>query len=236
MLSYGSNPESLRSHLCTMKISHREYSTESEAWADPTLGTAALPVGFADKAVNPLLLLRSVWDSASTGDLAPPAGRMLPLTSRADLVPIKALQTIVGIETHLTPRFDFNFYAGDEYYGRGTFSTNTGLFGSTTPGTNIIGYGAPQFINNGCTENATGTPLLCMSATQNRNVWTAQPQMWYRLYRGNRGTLQLGASYAYTYRRTWDGLFTNSNSGNIPSFRPLAIENIVMTSFRYSLP
>jgi hypothetical protein len=67
MLSYGSNPESLRSHLCAMKISHRGYSTESEAWADPTLGTVALPVGFADKAVNPLLLLKSVWDSASTG-------------------------------------------------------------------------------------------------------------------------------------------------------------------------
>jgi len=59
--------------------------------------------------------------------------------------------------------------------------------------------------------------------------------MWYRLYRGNRGTLQLGASYAYN-RRTWDGILTNSNSGNTPSFRPLAIENIVMTSFRYSLP
>jgi hypothetical protein len=168
------------------------------------------------------------------GRFGPAGGPDVTVNLKGDLVPIKALQAIVGTEKNLTPSFDFNFYAGDEYYGRGTFSTNTGLFGSTAPGTNIIGYGAPQFINNGRTENATGTPLLCMSSTQNRNVWTAQPQMWYRLYRGNRGTLQLGASYAYTYRRTWDGLFTNSNSGNIPSFRPLAIENIVMT-FQLSL-
>jgi len=170
------------------------------------------------------------------GRFGPAGGPDVTVNPKVDLVPVEALQAIVGLETHPTPRFDFNFYVGDEYYGRAMYSTNTGLFGSTTPGTNIIGYGAPQFINNGCTENTTATPPLCMSSSQNRNIWTAQPQMWYRLYRGNRGTFQLGASYAYTYRRTWDGLLSNSNSGNIPSFRPLAIENVVMTSFRYTLP
>jgi TolA-binding protein len=170
------------------------------------------------------------------GRFGPAGGPDVTVNPKGDLVPVKALQAIVGVETHLTPRFDLNFYLGDEYYGRATYSTNTGLFGSTTPGVSVIGYGAPQFVDDACTENSTAIPSLCMSSSQNRNVWTAQPQLWYRLYRGNRGTLQLGASYAYTYRRTWDGLFSNSNSGNIPSFRPLAIENVVMTAFRYTLP
>jgi|ERR1700722_13146073 len=38
----------------------------SDGWL-VTFRTAALLVSFADKTVNPLLLLRSVWDLASTG-------------------------------------------------------------------------------------------------------------------------------------------------------------------------
>jgi hypothetical protein len=162
-------------------------------------------------------------------------GPDVTVNTKGDLIPVKGLQAILGIETHLTPKFDFNFYAGDEYYGRTTYSTQTGLFGSTNVGTYIIGYGAPQFIDSGCVETTGNT--TCMSSAQNRNVWTLQPSMWYRLYRGKVGTVQLGASYSYTYRRTWDGV--NSNA-NIPSsllpVRPFAIENIVMTSFRYYLP
>jgi hypothetical protein len=60
--------------------------------------------------------------------------------------------------------------------------------------------------------------------------------MWYRVYRGPMGRLQFGASYAYTYRRTWDGTSSNANTDGIAPSRPLAIENIVMTAFRYYLP
>jgi hypothetical protein len=202
-------------------------------------GTAGGGIGIG--AILPILSKKMEIDlqglaGRGIGRFGPAGGPDVTVNSTGDLVPVKALQAVLGIETHPTPKFDFDFYVGDEYYGRAAYSINTGLFGSTTEGTYVIGYGAPQFINNGCTENATASPLLCMSSSQTRNVWTAQPVFWYRLYRGSRGTLQIGASYAYTYRRTWDGVLTNENSDNIPSYRPLAIENIVMTSFRYYLP
>lgn len=158
------------------------------------------------------------------------------VTVRPDgsLVPIKALQAIVGIETHPTPKFDFNVYGGTEYYGRTTYSA-TSLFGKT--GNAILGYGAKSFLDGGCNTEATTLgvtgALACQSSAQNRNVWTVQPQIWYRLYRGKEGTLQFGASYAYTYRRTWDGVTSATNNTVV---RPLAIENTVMTAFRYYLP
>ena len=47
------------------------------------------------------------------------------------------------------------------------------------------------------------------------------------MYKGPAGTLQLGMSYSYTYKNTW---------GAASSPSPKAIENMVMTSFRYILP
>ncbi len=157
------------------------------------------------------------------------------VTVRPDgsLVPIKALQAVAGIETHLTPKLDINLYGGDEYYGRTTYRT-AALFGKT--GTAIEGFGAPQFLNGGCNTDALtlglANALPCQSSTQNRNVWTIQPQVWYRLFRGKEGTVLFGASYAYTYRRTWSGVGATAGS----TVRPLAIENTVMTAFRYYLP
>ena len=148
-------------------------------------------------------------------------------------MPIKALQAVAGIETHLTPKLDINLYGGDEYYGRTTYRT-AALFGKT--GTAIEGFGAPQFLNGGCNTDALtlglANALPCQSSTQNRNVWTIQPQVWYRLFRGKEGTVLFGASYAYTYRRTWSGVGATAGS----TVRPLAIENTVMTAFRYYLP
>jgi hypothetical protein len=157
------------------------------------------------------------------------------VTVRTDgsLVPIKALQTVIGFEAHPTQKLDIDIYGGDEYYGRTTYTASS-LFGKA--GNAILGYGAPQFVDSGCNTEAStigvANALPCQSSAQNRNVWTIQPALWYRLFRGREGTVQFGASYSYTYRRTWDGV--GATAGGI--VRPLAIENIVMTSFRYYLP
>jgi hypothetical protein len=65
MLSYGSKPGEPEVSL----VCDEDQSPERlEAWVNPTLSrTAALLETFVDKALNPLLLLKSVWDSASTG-------------------------------------------------------------------------------------------------------------------------------------------------------------------------
>lgn len=153
---------------------------------------------------------------------------------RGDLIPIKSAQAILGIEAHPTPKLDVNFYLGDEYYGRTTytqtFTTASNLVGAT--GTYTIGYGAPNWLDGAC-ANESYTASTCMSASQNRNTWAAQPSVFYRLYKGKVGTVQFGGSYAYVYRSTWDGVTSISNTTAV---HPKAIENIVMTAFRYTLP
>jgi hypothetical protein len=62
---------------------------------------------------------------------------------------------------------------------------------------------------------------------QNRNLWEVEPGFWYRFYKGESGTLAIGASYSYTHRGTWAGL---------DGLQPNGIENMVMTSFRYYIP
>jgi hypothetical protein len=58
---------------------------------------------------------------------------------------------------------------------------------------------------------------------------------WYRFYKGPKGTIQWGAQYSYIDRNTWSGVGPSSTSGN-PLSNPNAVENMVLTSFRYYLP
>jgi hypothetical protein len=111
-------------------------------------------------------------------------------------------------------------YGGDEYYGRTTYNV----------GSDVIGYGSPDFIDSGCNQDSL-TPSPCQSQT--RNLWAVQPGFWYRLYKGKAGTVQFGASYAYVYRRTWDGA---NSAGVAGAVSPVAIQNQVMTAFRYYIP
>jgi 5-bromo-4-chloroindolyl phosphate hydrolysis protein len=153
------------------------------------------------------------------------------VTIRSDgtLIPVKGLQAVAGIETHPTPKLDFDIYGGNEYYGRTTYTSTTPLFGATAKATNTpvtLGYGAPSFINSGCALEAPTATQLCQSLSQNRNEWTVTPVLWYRLFKGKEGTLQYGMSYSYIHRKTWAGI-----GGN-----PTGIQNIIMTSFRYYLP
>jgi len=143
------------------------------------------------------------------------------------LEPVKGLQLVVGLEGHPTPKLDIYAYGGDEYYGRTTYSI------PVTGGTDVIGYGSPAFIDSGCNSDVNGLAETCQSQT--RNLWAVQPGFWYRMYKGKAGTVQFGASYAYIYRRTWDGASSSSLS-SAGEARPLAIENQVMTAFRYYIP
>ena len=78
---------------------------------------------------------------------------------------------------------------------------------------------------SGCALETPSGSQPCQANT--RNLWQIQPGYWYRMYKGTSGTVQLGMSYSYTYKNTW---------GAATSPSPKAIENMVMTSFRYILP
>jgi hypothetical protein len=162
------------------------------------------------------------------------------VTIRSDgtLVPVKALETVAGIETHPTKKLDFYIYGGDEYFGRTYYTTSSPLFGATASKTNVpvyVGYGSPYFSDAGCQFEGSTT-----CSGQNRSVWAVQPALWYRFYQGKEGSLQFGMTYAYIYRQTWSGLNvaggTNISTTTPTFYQPKSIENMVMTSFRYYFP
>ncbi len=132
------------------------------------------------------------------------------------IVPILSYQTLVGFELHPTSKWDFWLYGGNEYFGRAAYVASSGT--ALIP----VGYGSPLNNLSGCASETAGA--TCQA--QNRDVWQVQPGFWYRIWRGKEGTVQYGMSYSYVHRRPWAG------TGG----KPVGINNIVMTSFRYYLP
>ncbi len=145
-------------------------------------------------------------------------GSDVTLRPNGTIVPILSYQALAGLELHPTPTWDLWVYGGNEYFGRSAYTTTSG---TTTIG---VGYGSPLNNLSGCSLE---TPLSTQPCNaQNRDVWQVQPGFWYRIWRGREGTLQYGMSYSYVHRRAWAG--TGS--------RPVGINNIIMTSFRYYFP
>jgi hypothetical protein len=140
------------------------------------------------------------------------------VTLRPDgtIVPIRALQTMAGLEFHANSNWDFYIYGGDEYYSRTAYANSSGKG---------VGYGSPLADNSGCSVETPSPTQLCQAQT--RSIWQIQPGLWRRFYKGPAGTAQFGISYSYTYRSTWVGA---------NGFQPKGIDNMIMTSFRYYLP
>lgn len=133
----------------------------------------------------------------------------------ATLVPVKNLQTLVGLELHPNPKLDWYLYGGDEYLGRAAYVDDTGKG---------FGYGSPLAVNDGCSLEIQTATSKCQANL--KNLWQGTTGFWYRFYKGDKGTVQYGLQYSYTHKDTWTGV------GGAPK----AFENIIMTSFRYYLP
>jgi hypothetical protein len=147
-------------------------------------------------------------------------GSDVTLRPNGTIVPILSYQTLVGLELHPMPRLDLWLYGGNEYFGRAAYTTTAG----TPPATVGVGYGSRLNNLSGCNLETPSSSQPCNA--QNRDVWQVQPGFWYRIWRGKEGTVQYGMSYSYVHRRPW--------AGTGP--RPVGINNIVMTSFRYYFP
>jgi hypothetical protein len=180
------------------------------------------------------------------------SGPDVTFNPKGALVPVKAAQAILGIETHPTPKFDFNLYGGGEYYKRVQYFIPKGsnFFGETTTANAEAGYGYQDANDTGCsiegtyvTTTTSSVPALSTKCSGNtKSLWALQPQLWYRIHKGKEGTVQFGASYAYVYREAWSGLGPSSTTtaATLPTVNglvtPKTINQIVMTSFRYYLP
>lgn len=143
------------------------------------------------------------------------------------LEPLKGGSGLGSLEWHRWPRLDLYGYYGGEYVAR-EFYVN--------PAGTLTGYGAPTNVTRGCqTEappaaspngggNVPGSPSSCTA--DNRNIQEGTIGYWYRLYKGDRGTLQQGFQFSYVARHTWLG------AGGSPK----AIDDMWFASFRYYLP
>jgi hypothetical protein len=136
------------------------------------------------------------------------------------LAPIRNYQGLATLEFHY-PKFDVYLNAGSEYDQRTYFL-----------GTKQVGYGAPGFVNSGCgTELAPAAGGFAPTAPGNcigdvRNTIEGTLGFWYRLYNGSKGRLQFGPQYSYVVKNSWSGT---------PG-EPHAVDNMILTSFRYYLP
>ncbi len=127
------------------------------------------------------------------------------------LKPIGEYTALVGLVGHPSSSVDTYLYAGLEQAFR---QNEAGIIN------NAYGYG-----NFGVNNANCYTPGSTACFAQTSSVWQITPGVWYRIYNGSYGKMQLGLQHSWTRRNA----FSDSNGVN-----PHAIENITMFSVRYS--
>jgi hypothetical protein len=130
--------------------------------------------------------------------------------------PIHEIEALAGLTLHVTPKFDYYIFFGEEKESAEAFDlpSATGL----TP----YGYGNPLYQNGGCFgENATVPATACVGNT--RLIRQGTTGFWFKPYVGAFGRFQYGLQYSYSQRKSFEGL------GGAPT----ANQNIVMASMRY---
>jgi hypothetical protein len=145
-------------------------------------------------------------------------------TARPDgtLAPLHSYQGLLTLELH-EKKWDIYGNGGGEYVARAIYLNGAGA---------QVGYGSTTNNNSGCgTEVLPGTggfspnnPSACTANT--RAVFEGTFGFWFKPYIGTKGRVQFGPQYEYLVRNTWRGVGGDPN----------AINNVVMTSFRYYLP
>ncbi len=135
---------------------------------------------------------------------------------------VRSYQGLLSLEYH-APKWDLNLYGGGEYAGR-----QASLFKGKP-----VGYGSPLFVNSGCgTEalptlaNGYGPGNLANCAGNTRAIFEGTAAIFYKLYTGPKGRLQLGGQYSYLSRDAWSGI----------GGQPEAVQNMIYSSFRYYIP
>ncbi len=128
------------------------------------------------------------------------------------LKPLKETAWMVGLTWHATPTWDIYAYDGAE-----RLNANAGTDGAGK----AFGYGNALFNNAQCGSIA---PIAGAACTANvKDVTQSSIGFWHKLYVGNFGRVQYGATYTYTKQSAFAGI------GGAPSVD----ENIIMTSVRY---
>ena len=161
------------------------------------------------------------------------------------------------VEYHVTPMLDIYAYFGAEYAWRAAYQGYNSIAVTKTPAipatadvaaipattttafklNQIGGYGSPFANNTGCsTENPPSNQLTPSGggtcAGDTRLIMEGTLGFWHKIYQGPKGGLRWGIQYSYFTRNGWSG----NNNGAAPGSAPRAVDNVVLTSFRYYIP
>ncbi len=171
---------------------------------------------------------------------------------------IRTVHGLGTIELHATPKFDLYFDIGSEYAWRAAYVGYTNIAVTNTPGipatatstaipatsatsiklNQIGGYGSPFANNSQCSLEKTptgsftpGTGGTC--AGDIRVITEGTIGFWHKFYQGPKGGLRWGIQYSYLTKSGWSG---NNNVPTAIGVSPKAVDNMVLTSFRYYIP
>ncbi len=176
------------------------------------------------------------------------SAQLADATARPDgtLALIRTAHGLGALELHPNPKLDVYFYGGSEYAWRAAYvgyqtvtaATAAGVTTFTSSNTRIGGYGSPFANNTGCgTENppsGSSTPSTGGTCAGDIRIITeGTVGFWYKFYNGPKGGVRWGVQYSYLTKSGWSG---NNNVASAVGISPKAVENMVITSFRYYLP
>jgi hypothetical protein len=159
----------------------------------------------------------------------------ITITPNGYVAPINNYQGLATLEYH-SAKWDWYANGGVEYDGRQAYLNSKGL--------QTIGYGGINLSSYGCgveplpsTAYSAGfdpaSPSSCTANT--KDIWEGTFGFWYKPYNGPKGRLQMGLQYSYVTKTAWAGVGTKTPFPSAFS-TPTAIDNMILTSFRYYLP
>jgi hypothetical protein len=125
-----------------------------------------------------------------------------------EMRPLRQARIMGGLVYHHGSRLDVYAYGGDEYTGRYAFLSPTGT---------AAGYGSPLVSYASCTNEVA----LNACHGDNRNINEATIGYWYRLYRGEFGSINYGNQVLYVHRDLWSGIGTTPKGSDIVVYSTL---------------
>jgi hypothetical protein len=171
---------------------------------------------------------------------------------------IRTTHGLAQLEFHPNSKLDLYAGFGGEYAFRAGYkgydsitvtktpaipatATSTAIPATTTTAikvNQIGGYGSPFANNSGCsTENPPVNQLTPSGggtcAGDTRAIFEGTLGFWHKLYQGPKGGLRWGIQYSYLTRSGWSG---NNGVATAIGVSPKAVDNMVLTSFRYYIP
>ena len=123
--------------------------------------------------------------------------------------PLPEVSVLAGLIGHPSSSVDLYGYGGTEQVSSRSF----------TSGGKGYGYGSPLYVNTGCYVELSASP--CQANTS--GVVEGTVGGWWRFFKGNYGTAQVGAQYEYLRRQIFSGVGGSKGTD----------DNVVLISLRY---